>query len=175
MRVAVFTDNDFGKINGVTTALTALLAGQVQVVCTSPLAALPFVRAGRLRGLAMTSLTRSHAAPDIPTVAESGLPGFEVNSWYGVFGPAALPANLRARINGDIVAIHAEIVVLDGLSAHADYPEILDWLGHFERAPRRTFVVHGEPDASRALRDALEAQLDWAAVVPKNLERVRLG
>ena len=101
-------------------ALTALLAGQVQLVCTSPLAALPFVRAGRLRGLAMTSLTRSHAAPDIPTVAESGVPGYESTLWYALLAPAATPKPVLKRLNTEAVRIiHSPDVTgkLQGLGA----------------------------------------------------------
>jgi tripartite-type tricarboxylate transporter receptor subunit TctC len=86
-------------------ALTALLAGQVQLVCTSPLAALPFVRAGRLRGLAMTSLTRSRAAPDIPTVAESGVPGYESTLWYALLAPAATPKPILKKLHAEAVRI----------------------------------------------------------------------
>ena len=86
-------------------ALTALVAGQVQLVCTSPLAALPFVRDGRLRGLAMTSRTRSQAAPDIPTVAESGVPGYAVVGWYGWVYPAGTPQAIVDTLNRELEAI----------------------------------------------------------------------
>jgi tripartite-type tricarboxylate transporter receptor subunit TctC len=86
-------------------ALTALVAGQVQLVCTSPLAALPFVRDGRLRGLAMTSRTRSQAAPDIPTVAESGVPGYESTLWYALLAPAGTPKPIIKRLHAETVRI----------------------------------------------------------------------
>lgn len=82
-------------------ALTDLLAGQIQLVCTSPLAALPHVRTGRLRGLAMTSRTRSHAAPDIPTVAESGVPGYESTLWYALLAPAGTPKAILKRLHAE--------------------------------------------------------------------------
>ena len=82
-----------------------LIAGHIQIASMGFPPAIPLIENGRLRAIAVTSAKRSAILPQVPTVAESGLPGFEVNSWYGVFGPAALPANLRARINGDIVAI----------------------------------------------------------------------
>lgn len=86
-------------------ALTDLLAGHIQLVCTSPLAALPHVRAGRLRGLAMTSRTRSHAAPDIPTVAESGVPGYESTLWYALLAPAGTPKAIIKRLHAETVRI----------------------------------------------------------------------
>jgi len=64
-----------------------------------------YVKAGRLRALAVTSTKRSPLLPDVPTVSEAGLPGFDVTSWYGVFAPAALPANLVTKVNGDISAV----------------------------------------------------------------------
>jgi tripartite-type tricarboxylate transporter receptor subunit TctC len=66
---------------------------------------MPYVSSGRLRVIAVTGMTRSALLPDTPTVNESGLPGFDVTSWYGVFGPAALPKDIVARINADVAAI----------------------------------------------------------------------
>ena len=92
-------------VQGAGPALTALVAGQVQLVCTSPLAALPFVRDGRLRGLAMTSRTRSQAAPDTPTVAESGVPGYESTLWYALLAPAGTPKPIIKRLHAETVRI----------------------------------------------------------------------
>ena len=73
-------------------ALIDLLGAQIQVLCTSTLPALPHVRSGQLRGLAVTTLTRSRVAPDIPTVAEAvPLPGFRASSWYALLAPARTP------------------------------------------------------------------------------------
>ncbi len=87
---------------GAAPALTDLLAGQIQVVYTSLPSVVGFIRDGRLRPLAVTSATRSPSFPDIPTVAESGYAGFDVNPWFGLFAPAATPAALVQRINADI-------------------------------------------------------------------------
>ncbi len=65
-------------------------------------AALPFLRDGRLRGLATTGLKRSGALPELPTVIEAGLPGFEVDLWLGVFSPANLPPQALGRLNSEI-------------------------------------------------------------------------
>jgi tripartite-type tricarboxylate transporter receptor subunit TctC len=79
---------------GAAPALIDVVAGQAQVMETSPLAALPQVKTGRLRALGMASAKRSPAAPEIPTVAEQGVPGYEASLWYGVVGPAGLPKNI---------------------------------------------------------------------------------
>jgi tripartite-type tricarboxylate transporter receptor subunit TctC len=86
-------------------ALIDLLAGQVTMYFGSMPASLPHVRTGRLRGLAVTSLERSNAAPDIPTVAESGFPGFEAVTWIGAVGPAGVPRPIVKRLHDEIVAI----------------------------------------------------------------------
>ncbi len=82
-----------------------LVAGQVQLASMGFPAALPNVKSGRLRVIAVTSASRSPLLPDVPTVAETGLPGFDVTSWYGVFGPAALPQDIVAKLNAEIGGI----------------------------------------------------------------------
>jgi tripartite-type tricarboxylate transporter receptor subunit TctC len=82
-----------------------LIAGHVQLASMGFPPAVPQIENGRLRAIAVTSAKRSPVLPQVPTVAESGLPGFEVTSWYGLFAPAALPASLRTRLNADVVAI----------------------------------------------------------------------
>ena len=81
-----------------------LIAGQVQLASIGLPPAMPYVKTGRLRVIAVTGAKRSPLLPDAPTVAESGLPGFDVTSWYGMFGPAALPKDLVAKVNADIAA-----------------------------------------------------------------------
>lgn len=78
-------------------AISDLIAGQTQVHFNTPGTLLPHVKAGKLRALAMTSAQRADFAPDLPTVAESGVPGFEANVWYGIYGPRTLPARLVQR------------------------------------------------------------------------------
>ena len=85
--------------------VTDLIAGQVQLASMGLPPSIPYVKSGRLRAIAVTSAKRSPLLPDLPTVAELGLPGFDVTSWYGVFAPAALPQALLARLNGDVVAV----------------------------------------------------------------------
>ena len=103
-------------------ALIDLIAGQVQVMCTSPLPALPHVKSGRLRGLAMTGRTRSRAAPDIPTVAESGVPGYESTLWYALLAPAATPQPIIKKLHAQTVQILKSSAVTEQLLAQGAEP-----------------------------------------------------
>lgn len=82
-----------------------LIAGQVQLASIGLPPAMPYVKSGRLRVIAVTSASRAALLPDAPTVAEGGLPGFEVTSWYGVLGPVGLPRDIVAKINADVTAL----------------------------------------------------------------------
>ncbi len=82
-----------------------LLAGQVQLASLGLPPAMPFVKAGKLRVLAVTGMKRSPLLPDEPTVSEAGLQGFDVTSWYGMFAPAGLPADLTKKLNEDIAVV----------------------------------------------------------------------
>lgn len=86
-------------------ALVALLGGQVDMVCTSPLAALPHTKSGKLKALAVTSARRSQAMPEIPTVAESGVPGFHATVWYALLAPAGTPRPIVQRLHAETVKI----------------------------------------------------------------------
>jgi tripartite-type tricarboxylate transporter receptor subunit TctC len=86
-------------------ALNDVIGGQVQMIFGAILATLPHVKSGRLKGLAVSGLKRSDAAPDMPTVAESGLPGYEVTLWYGVWGPKGLSKEIVSRWNAELVKI----------------------------------------------------------------------
>ena len=86
-------------------ALVDLVAGQVQVMCTSPLPSMPHVKAGRLRALGMTGAKRSRAAPELPTVAEQGVPGYESSLWYAMLAPAATPQAVVARVHAETVKV----------------------------------------------------------------------
>jgi tripartite-type tricarboxylate transporter receptor subunit TctC len=83
-------------------ALTDLLGGQVQLMFDNLPSALPYIKAGKLRPLAVTSTTRAPALPDTPTVAESGVPGFEASSWFGLLAPAGTPRDVVIKINGEV-------------------------------------------------------------------------
>ena len=87
---------------GSSPALTDLMGGQVQLMFDNLPSSLGFIKAGKLRALAVTSAARSTALPDVPTVAESGLPGFEASSWFGVLAPAGTPRDIVTRINAEV-------------------------------------------------------------------------
>jgi tripartite-type tricarboxylate transporter receptor subunit TctC len=96
---------------GAAPATADLVAGHVQLSFSSMPAVLPFVKAGRLRMIAVTSGQRAAAAPDLPTIAESGFPGFEAVGWYAFVGPAGIPKPIVAKLNEDIgkTLLHPEI------------------------------------------------------------------
>jgi tripartite-type tricarboxylate transporter receptor subunit TctC len=83
-------------------ALQDLIAGQVQLMFDNLPPSLPQIKAGKLRALAVTSLARAPALPDVPTLAESGLPGFEASSWFGILAPAGTPAPIVAKLNAEV-------------------------------------------------------------------------
>ncbi len=84
-------------------AMIDLIAGQVQLVFSSAPTAVPQVKAGKIRGLAVTTLRRSVILPDLPTVAEAGVPGFEADNWYGVVTTAKTPAAIVNRLHAELV------------------------------------------------------------------------
>ena len=86
-------------------ALTDVIGGQVQIMCTSPLAVLPHAKSGRLRAIAMTSAKRSRAAPEIPTVAEQGFPGYQASLWYQMLAPANTPEPVLKRLHTEITRV----------------------------------------------------------------------
>jgi tripartite-type tricarboxylate transporter receptor subunit TctC len=84
-------------------ALTDVMTGQVQMMMSSALPALPHVKSGKLRGLGVTSAKRSAAYTELPTLAESGLPGFETTSWHGMLLPARTPKAVSERVHAELV------------------------------------------------------------------------
>jgi tripartite-type tricarboxylate transporter receptor subunit TctC len=84
-------------------AVADLLGGQIQVMFDSSV--VPYVKAGKLRALGVTSAKRSPALPDVPTIAEAGLPGYEATAWFGVLAPAGTPEPIIAKLNTEISAV----------------------------------------------------------------------
>ncbi len=82
-------------------AVPDLISNKVQVLFDSIVSGMPHVKDGELRALAVTSLKRSPLAPEVLTASESGLPGFESNTWFGIYGPKGLPADIVARLNSE--------------------------------------------------------------------------
>src|SRR5688572_4422901 len=111
-------------------ALTDLISGQIQLVFATPQAGLPQVKAKRVRAIAVTTPERVAAAPDLPTVAESGVPGYEVTNWHGLIGPKGLPRPVVDRLNAEVNKIIKakdmdEKLQANGVSAGGGNPELL--------------------------------------------------
>jgi len=102
--------------------LTALLSGEVQISFTTMPATLPHIKSHRLRPVAVAGLERSKVLPDVPTVAESGLPGFDIRSWNGILGPHHLPPAILNRLNTEIVGIVSEPEFKARISANGADP-----------------------------------------------------
>jgi tripartite-type tricarboxylate transporter receptor subunit TctC len=94
-------------------AITDVIAGRVDVMFNTFGATLSLVRDGQLRGLAVTSAERFKAAPELPTVAEAALPGFDVTAWYALYLPAQTPRDIVRKLNADVVAVLSEPAIRD--------------------------------------------------------------
>jgi len=111
-------------------AMTDLIAGHIQLVFATSQVGLPQVKAGRLRALAVSTPERMPAEPALPTVAESGVPGYEVTNWHGLIGPKGLPRAVVERLNGEMAKILSlkemeERLQADGMSPAGGTPEQL--------------------------------------------------
>ncbi len=96
-------------------SITAMLSGDVQMMVDAISSSLPFIEAGKLKALAVASSSRSAILPNLPTIAEAGLPGYEASPWMGLVGPAGLPDALRKKIRDEVVRIVALPDVKSGL------------------------------------------------------------
>jgi tripartite-type tricarboxylate transporter receptor subunit TctC len=94
-----------------------MLSGQVELNFESPPNTLQHIRVGKLKALGITSAKRSPLVPEIPTIAEQGLPGYEMVHWFGMFGPAGLPKDIMQKLNTEIIAIIASREVADQINA----------------------------------------------------------
>lgn len=103
-------------------ALADVVAGQVQILFNTTTSTLPFVKSGKLRALAVTGAQRSPGLKDLPTVAESGLPGFDVGVWFGLVAPAKTPRAIIDRLNGEIVRVTQQPEVRQQFAAQGAEP-----------------------------------------------------
>lgn len=124
-------------------AIGDLIGGQVQMMMINPVAAIPQVKAGKLRGLAVTSLKRASIMPEIPTVAESGLPGFEYASWHAMLAPANTPATIVRRLHSDLIKVLNQADVKDRFASQG-----LDTVGStpddFKKLIREDTIKHAK-------------------------------
>jgi len=126
-------------------AFNDLIPGRVDVMFNNIGAVLPFIQGGKLRALGVTSLKRARELPDVPTIAEAGVPGFNVTGWYAIFVPAKTPPNIVAKFHADIVAALADPVIR----------QRLDQLG--------VGVIGSSPEQLRA---QLKSEMDkWGAII----------
>jgi tripartite-type tricarboxylate transporter receptor subunit TctC len=133
-------------------AITDVVAGQVQVGFESTVVLLPFVESNSVRPLATTGATRSISLPNVPTMMESGLAGFNLTNWYGLFAPAGTPNDIVDRLNGEVRKI---------LSS-AEFKERLAKMG--------SGSVHGSAEDFRLFITAEVPR--WAEIVKKSNARV---
>jgi tripartite-type tricarboxylate transporter receptor subunit TctC len=128
-------------------ALGDTVSGQVQVMVVNPLPAMPHIKSGRLRLLAVTDSRRIASLPEVPTIAEAGIAGFGTTGWNGLLAPAGTPRTIVARINEAVVSIVRAPELRDRMSSEGTEP------------------VGSSPEAFRALM--LSDQKRWTAVVSK--------
>ena len=103
-------------------AITALLSGETSMMFTPIPLALPHVKTGRLKVLGVTTANRSKVAPELPTIAESGLPGYEVTQWYGLQAPAGTPKEVLARLNAEVRKVLSMPDIIERLTAQGAEP-----------------------------------------------------
>ena len=121
--------------------LTDVMSGRVQFVLSPVLAATPLIRSGRVLALGVTTVERAPALPDVPTIAEAGLPGFEYQGWYGMLAPGRTPRPLVNLLNAEVGRIldlseTRERIASQGAAAKRSTPEAFDKLVHEEIATR---------------------------------------
>ncbi|HVO89531.1 MAG TPA: tripartite tricarboxylate transporter substrate binding protein [Casimicrobiaceae bacterium] len=124
---------------GLAPALTDLLSGRDQLMFSSMVAILPHINAGKLRPLAVTSSKRVALFPDVPTVAEAGLAGYETSSWYGILAPAGTPPEVVSRLHDEIVQVLAQDDVRTALAREGAEPvgDTPEQFGAFIRAEKQ--------------------------------------
>jgi tripartite-type tricarboxylate transporter receptor subunit TctC len=127
-------------------AMVDLIAGHVDILFASVLESIGHVKSGKLRAIAVTTSTRSAAMPEVPTVAESGLPGFDSGSWLAVLGPAGLPPELVTKIAADIKAViddpaTRQALEQQGATARSSSPAQLAALIDFDRKRYSKIIV----------------------------------
>jgi tripartite-type tricarboxylate transporter receptor subunit TctC len=128
IRVAGKLDMVHVPYKGAAPALTDLLGGQIMIYFSSIPPSVSLIKSGRLQALGTSGVKRAAALPDVPTVAESGIPGFSVENWYGVVGPVGMPKEAVARLNAELAKVLAtpdlrERFIADGSEAISSTPE----------------------------------------------------
>jgi tripartite-type tricarboxylate transporter receptor subunit TctC len=129
----------FVPYRGIAPAIQDLVAGQIDIAISDPVASMPQVRAGTIKAFGVTTMTRLLSAPDIPTLDEAGLPGFDISQWHGLWLPKGTPKNIIAKVNGAVMDALADPKVRARLAdlAQEIFPrdrQTPEALGAFQRA-----------------------------------------
>jgi len=138
----------FVPYRGAVPAIQDLVAGQIDLAITDPVVTLPQVRAGTIRAYGVTTKTRLGSAPEIPTLDEAGLPGFDISQWHGLWVPKGTPKNITAKLNA---------AVMDALSAPTARARLADLGQEIFPADEQT------PEALRALQKS-EIEKWWPII-----------
>ena len=131
---------------GAAPAITDLLGGHIPMAALSIASGMPHIQGGKVRGLAVTSAARNPALPDVPTVAESGFPGFEANGWLGILVPNGTPPDVIAKLNAEIAKVMqtAEMkkqLLAQGVEARSSTPEQFRAFVNSETAKWRKIII----------------------------------
>ena len=135
---------------GATPALTDVIAGHIQMMFISVGSAVPQWKAGKVKLIAVGAGKRMALLPEVPTVAESGLPGYEAVSWFGLFGPPGMPADVVAKINGEVRKIFADPEIKQRLPRAA----LFRTRSPARRSSWRAAIKSDEPKWRKVIKDA---------------------
>jgi tripartite-type tricarboxylate transporter receptor subunit TctC len=124
---------------GAAPAIQDLVAGQIDMGIFDPVASMPQVRAGTIKAYGVTAKTRLLSAPDIPTLDEAGLPGFDISAWYGLWLPKGTPKNITAKLNAAVIEVLTDPMMRARLAdlAQETFPraqQTPEALGAFQKA-----------------------------------------
>ena len=133
-------------------AVTDLMAGQIELMITNMPSVIPYIQSGRLRALAVTGSARSPALPDLPTMQEAGLPGYESSAWFGLVSPAAVPRDIVSKLNAEVVRIVGLADVKRNLASQGADPLVMtpDEFGAFMKAETAKWAKIVKASGARA-------------------------
>ena len=133
-------------------AVTDLMAGQIELMITNMPSVIPYIQSGRLRALAVTTKARSPALPDLPTMEEAGLPGYESSAWFGLVSPAAVPRDIVSKLNAEVKRIVGLEDVKRNLASQGAYSLIMtpDEFGAFMKAETAKWAKIVKASGARA-------------------------
>ena len=133
-------------------AVTDLLAGRIELMITNMPSVIPYIRSGKLRALAVTTKDRSPALPDLPTMKEAGMPGYESSAWFGLLGQAAVPRDIVIKVNAEVVRIVKLADVRQNLASQGADPLVMtpDEFGDFMKTETAKWAEVVKASGARA-------------------------